>query len=386
MCFRYLVVIALLNSFIDNRLKMSKAVDYSSIKKCLIHKTSKDDWDDHLTNLEKLVRKMDVVRNFMSHERNFKISDGQWKLQTLAETLTAREDLISDYTKVFEDGLLMLQEKFREDRQRVYDSQMAEFSEDMLQWKQSHKIVATLLERRQHLKSSQSKDWIRFAKLTDEQDHAYSTWLTKKCQIQEAISNDERKVKIQSLVKTAEIESDRYCELQNQKIALLKPNSDVVKEKELKFEKRFEEFNASTAKWKNYLTVSEESYSDNRHVQFADTEQSDHQLIEQSGVANVDPQILNAESEVSSKNKNSQKDPDDLKDSLTEVSGSLEDPVTDLYKPSETSKDQRNLPSAKYDTLSLKNKIETEPSITSTTPSIRRAEYERAVAERKERE
>ena len=111
---------------------------------------------------------------------------------------------------------------------------MEEFSEDMLQWKQSHKIVATLLERRQHLKSSQSKDWIRFAKLTDEQDHAYSTWLTKKCQIQEAISNDERKVKIQSLVKTAEIESDRYCELQNQRIALLKPNSDAVKEKESK--------------------------------------------------------------------------------------------------------------------------------------------------------
>ena len=51
--------------------------------------------------------------------------------------------MISDYTKVFEDGLLMLQEKFREDRQRVYDSQMEEFSEDMLQWKQSHKIVDT---------------------------------------------------------------------------------------------------------------------------------------------------------------------------------------------------------------------------------------------------
>ena len=113
---------------------------------------------------------MDVVRNFMSHERNFKISDGQWKLQTLAETLIAREDLISDYTKVFEDGLLMLQEKFRDDRQRVYDSQMAEFSEDMLKWKKSNKNVANLLERRQQLKSSQNNDWIRYAKLTDDQD------------------------------------------------------------------------------------------------------------------------------------------------------------------------------------------------------------------------
>ena len=64
--------------------------------------------------------------------------------------------------------------------------------------------------------------------------------------------------------------------------------------------------------------------------------------MEEIGVANADPQTLNAEKEVSSNTKTSQKDPDDLKDSLTEVSGSLEDPVTDLYKPSETSKDQRN--------------------------------------------
>ena len=75
---------------------------------------------------------MDVVRNFMSHERNFKISDGQWKLQSITETIIAREELISDYAKVFDDGLLMLQEKFREDRQQVCDSQMEEFAEDML--------------------------------------------------------------------------------------------------------------------------------------------------------------------------------------------------------------------------------------------------------------
>ena len=136
---------------------------------------------------------------------------------------------------------------------------MEEFSEDMLRWKQSHKIVAILLERRQHIKSSQSKDWIRYAKLTDEQDHAYSTWRKLKCQIEEAISKDERKTKIYSLVKTAQIESDRYCELQNQKMALIKPNSDLAKEKELRFEKVFEEFTTSIAKWKGHLTASEES-------------------------------------------------------------------------------------------------------------------------------
>ena len=139
---------------------MSKAVDYSAIKKCLISKTSKDDWDNYLTELEDLVRKMDVVRNFMSHERNFKNSEGQWERQKIIEQLIAREDLISDYTKIFDDGLLMLQEKFREDRKRVYDSQLEEFLEDMHQWKQSYKVLADLLERRQQLKSAQNKDFI----------------------------------------------------------------------------------------------------------------------------------------------------------------------------------------------------------------------------------
>ena len=176
---------------------MSKAVDYSAIKKCLISKTSKDDWNNHLTELEDLVRKMDVVRNFMSHERNFKNSEGQWERQKIAEQLIAREDLISDYTKVFDDGLLMLQEKFREDRQRVYDSQMEDVSQELLRWKQAFDggqiIIAVVLERRQHLKSSQNKDWLLYEKLTDEQNHAFISWRKKKCQIEEAISNNERK-------------------------------------------------------------------------------------------------------------------------------------------------------------------------------------------------
>ena len=86
----------------------------------------------------------------------------------------------------------------------------------------------------------------------------------------------------------------------------------------------FEEFTTSIGKWKGHLNAPEESYSDNRHVQFTDTEQSNRQSIEQSGVANADPQTLNADTGVFSNTKNSQKDPDELKDSLTEVSGSLE--------------------------------------------------------------
>ena len=108
--------------------------------------------------------------------------------------------------------------------------------------------------------------------------------------------------------------------------------------------------------------------------------------MEEIGVTNADPQTLNAEKEVSSNTKTSQKDPDDLKDSLTEVSGNLEDLVTDLDKPSESSKDQQNLPSAKDDTLTLNKEKGAEPSITSTKSSVRIAEYEAAVAERKERE
>ena len=87
---------------------MSKAIDYSYIKKCLIHKTSKDDWENHITELFNLMRKIEVVRNFMSDELNFKNSEGQWDLQSLAEKIIAREDLISDYTKVFNDGLSMM--------------------------------------------------------------------------------------------------------------------------------------------------------------------------------------------------------------------------------------------------------------------------------------
>ena len=120
---------------------MSKAIDYSAIKKCLISKTSKDDWDNHLTELENLEKMMDVIRNFMSDERNFEYIDGHLKLQSITERLTLREDLLSKYTKVFNDGLSMLQEKFRADRQRVFDSQMEDFSEDMQQLKESHKAV-----------------------------------------------------------------------------------------------------------------------------------------------------------------------------------------------------------------------------------------------------
>ena len=94
---------------------MSKAVDYSSIKKCLIHKTSKDDWDAHFTNLEKLVRKMDVVRNFMANERKFNC-ENSLALQSLAEKQVNREELIWDYTKVFNEGLSALKEKFGEDK------------------------------------------------------------------------------------------------------------------------------------------------------------------------------------------------------------------------------------------------------------------------------
>ena len=146
---------------------MSKAIDYSYIKKCLIHKTSKDDWDNHIAELVNLMMKMEVVRNFMSDERNFKNIEGQWELQSIAENIIAWEELTSDYTEIFNAGLSMLQEKFREDRQRFYDSQ--KFAEDKHQWKQSYKIVAGLLERRQQLKSVQNKDWIRYAKLKDEQ-------------------------------------------------------------------------------------------------------------------------------------------------------------------------------------------------------------------------
>ena len=290
---------------------MSKAIDYSYIKKCLIHKTSKDDWDNHITELFNLMRKIEVVRNFMSDERNFENSEGQWELQSIAENIIAWEELTSDYAEIFNAGLSMLQEKFRDDRQKFYDSQ--KFAEDKHQWKQSYKIVAGLLERRQQLKSAQNKDWIRYAKLKDEQVYTLRTWNKKKRQIEEAISNGERKVKIQSLVKTAEIETDRYCNLQSQRIALLKPESDIVKEFELEFERLFEEFNTLTAKWKSHLTVSEGNYSDDRHVQFANSEQSDHQLMEEIGVANADPQTVNAEKEVSSNTKTSQKDPDDLK-------------------------------------------------------------------------
>ena len=59
---------------------MSKAIDYSAIKKCLISKASKDDWDNHLTELENLEKMMDVIRNFMSDERNFEYIDGHLKL------------------------------------------------------------------------------------------------------------------------------------------------------------------------------------------------------------------------------------------------------------------------------------------------------------------
>ena len=329
---------------------MSKAIDYSAIKKCLISKASKDDWDNHLTELENLEKMMDVIRNFMSDERNFEYIEGHLKLQSITERLALREDVLSKYAKVFNDGLSMLQEKFRADRQRVFDSQMEDFSEDMQQLKESQKAVVDHLERLEALKSAQNKDWIRYAKLTDEENHAVITWLEKRRQIEEAISNDERKPKIQSLIKAAEIESERYCELKRQRIALFKPNSDVVKEMELSFENVFGEFNASTAKWKNHLNASEESYSDNRHVQFTDTEQSNCQSMEQSGVANSDPQILNADMGVSSNTK--KKDPDDLKDSLTEVSGSLEDLVTDLDKLSETSQERQNLLSAKDDNSS----------------------------------
>ena len=191
---------------------------------------------------------MDVIRNFMSDERNFEYIDGHLKLQSITERLALREDVLSKYTKVFNDGLSMLQEKFRADRQRVFDSQMEDFSEDMQRLKESHKAVVDHLERLEALKSTQNKDWIRYAKLTDEENYAVKTWLEKRRQIEEAISNDERKPKIQSLIKAAEIESERYCELKRQRIALFKPNSDVVKEMELSFENVFGEFNASTAK------------------------------------------------------------------------------------------------------------------------------------------
>ena len=159
-----------------------------------------------------------------------------------------------------------------------------------------------------------------------------------------------------------------------------------MKELELHFEEEIEILNASSAKWKSHLNASKGSYSDIRHVQFAGQEQSDGQSMEQGGVANAGPQTPNADNEVPINTKNSQKDPDELKDSLTEVSESLEDPVTDLYKLSETSKDQQNLPSAKNDTLTLNKEKDAEPSITSTKNSVRRAEYEAAVAERKEQE
>ena len=110
---------------------MSKAIDYSTIKNCLISKTSKDDWDNHLTELENLEKMMDVIRNFMSDERNFEYIDGHLKLQSITERLALREDVLSKYAKVFNDGLSMLQEKFRADRQRVFDSQMEDFSKDM---------------------------------------------------------------------------------------------------------------------------------------------------------------------------------------------------------------------------------------------------------------
>ena len=126
---------------------MSKAIDYSYIKKCLIHKTSKDDWDNHITELFNLMRKIEVVRNFMSDERNFENSEGQWELQSIAENIIAWEELTSDYAEIFNAGLSMLQEKFRDDRQKFYDRQ--KFAEDKHQWKQSYKIVAGLLERRQ---------------------------------------------------------------------------------------------------------------------------------------------------------------------------------------------------------------------------------------------
>ena len=89
---------------------MSKAIDYSLIKKCLINKTSQDDWDNHMAELFNLMRKIDVVRNFMSDERNFKNIEGQWELQSIAENIIAREELTSDYTEIFNAGLSMLQE------------------------------------------------------------------------------------------------------------------------------------------------------------------------------------------------------------------------------------------------------------------------------------
>ena len=133
--------------------------------------------------------KIEVVRNFMSDERNFKNIEGQWELQSIAENIIAWEELTSDYTEIFNAGLSMLQEKFRDDRQKFYDRQ--KFAEDKHQWKQSYKIFAGLLEHRQQLKSAQNKDWIRYAKLKDEQVYTLRTWNKKKRQIEEAISNGE---------------------------------------------------------------------------------------------------------------------------------------------------------------------------------------------------
>ena len=107
--------------------------------------------------------------------------------------------------------------------------------------------------------------------------------------------------------------------------------------------------------------------------------------MEQGGVANADPETLIADKEVSSNTKTSQKEPDELKDSLTEVSGSLEDLVTVLDKPAEKSQEHHNLHSPKDKNLN-KDKKDVEPSITSTMSSVRRAEYKAAVAELKEQE
>ena len=108
--------------------------------------------------------------------------------------------------------------------------------------------------------------------------------------------------------------------------------------------------------------------------------------MEQSVVANADSQTPNADDELSSNTKNSQKAPEELKNSLTEVSGSLEDLITDLEKMSETSQERQNLPSAKDDNISLNERIDAEPSITTSRSSIRRAEHEAAVTKRKEQE